>query len=312
MIPSHAALAERVACGLGVAPQDSRNPGGRSSRSVKPFARSRHLRLLKRCHLTKALLAALLALATTAAAEQVIPVSQSVTPAIHELRLHNGSPFDAATVTFEYESVGHSAASVAPIRMEPGGEIILSDVVRELFGLTPDAIGEIHVQAVDSVDVQWRQRLVGSFGGAWLPSVTAVGNATSSTRRRSVICSGCNTPPRVEPPPSPATLVKPGDFATFTGSHGVSGTATIIDPKTIRVSSFKHDGSAPGLDLRVGLSTKTRANFAVIRIIGRQSFQAVTFDLTLPEPLDLNSFDVFTVWCYEFRSIIGEGKFQRP
>ena len=259
--------------------------------------------------MTKALLAVLLALATTAAAEQVIPVSQSVSPATHELRLRNESPFDAATVTFEYQSAGHSAAAVSPIRIEPGAEIILADVVRELFGLTPDAVGEIHVQAVDSVDVQWRQRLVGSPGGAWLPSVTAVRSTVPNLRRRSVICTGYNVPPRVEPPP---TLVKPGDFATFIGSHGVSGTATIIDPKTIRVSSFKHDGSAPGLDLRVGLSTKTRANFAVIRIIGRESFQAGTFDLTLPESLDLNSFDVFTVWCYEFRSIIGEGKFRRP
>lgn len=37
-----------------------------------------------------------------------------------------------------------------------------------------------------------------------------------------------------------------------------------------------------------------------------------TFDLVLPQGIDLNSFDTFTVWCFEFRTIIAEGKFRRP
>ena len=64
--------------------------------------------------------------------------------------------------------------------------------------------------------------------------------------------------------------------------------------------------------MRVGLSTNSRKNFVVVRVTGRQAFQNATLDLALPEGVDLNSFDTFTVWCYEFTSIIAEGKFRRP
>lgn len=140
--------------------------------------------------------------------------------------------------------------------------------------------------------------------GSWLPAVT-VAPAVATTGKRRAVCFGCRV---VEPP----TLVKAGDVATFIGSHNVSGTATILDKTTIRVSGLRHDGSAPGLDFRIGLSGASREDFIVLRVTGRQAFQNATFDLTLPPGVTLNSFDTFTVWCYEFTTIIAEGKFQRP
>ena len=109
-----------------------------------------------------------------------------------------------------------------------------------------------------------------------------------------------------------ATLVRVGDITAFNGSHGVSGTAMIMAKNVIRLSNFRHDGSAPGLDMRIGLSTTTRRDFAVLRVIARQAFNGETIDLTLPDSVDLNSFDTFTVWCYEFNTIIAEGRFRRP
>jgi len=108
------------------------------------------------------------------------------------------------------------------------------------------------------------------------------------------------------------TLVRVGDITAFTGSHAVSGNAMIVAKNVIRLSNFRHDGSAPGLDMRIGLSTTTRRNFVVLRVTARQAFNGATIDLTLPDSLGLNSFDTFTVWCYEFNTIIAEGRFRRP
>lgn len=151
-------------------------------------------------------------------------------------------------------------------------------------------------------DNQVRRAIASIFSpvAAVLPPVA---DAASALHRRAA-CGFC----RVETP----TLVRIGDVATFSGQHGVSGTATIIARDTIRVTNLRHDGSAPGLDLRIGLATKQRQNFTVLRVTGRQSFQNATLDLTLPPGADLNSFDTFTVWCYEFTVIIAEGKFRRP
>lgn len=110
----------------------------------------------------------------------------------------------------------------------------------------------------------------------------------------------------------PATLVRVGDEAAFAGSYGVSGRATVADRTTVRVSDFKASGTAPGMNVRVGHSNAARKDFTVLRVLGRQSFGGATFDLPLPPSVDLNAFDKFTVWCYEFNVIIAEGRFTRP
>lgn len=112
--------------------------------------------------------------------------------------------------------------------------------------------------------------------------------------------------------PAPSTLVRVGDVATFSGSYGVSGKAEIVGPNAIRLTMFRANGTAPGIDLRVGLASNSRRNFTVLRVTGRQSFSNATIDLSLPPPVDLNAFDTFTVWCYEFNVIIAEGRFRRP
>lgn len=123
------------------------------------------------------------------------------------------------------------------------------------------------------------------------------------THKRRACCGIAETP----------TLVRVGYTSTFAGSHNVSGRATIVDKNTIRVTGLRHDGSAPGLDFRIGLFPKSRENeFIVLRATGRQAFQNATLELTLPPGVDLNSFDTFTVWCYEFTTVIAEAKFQKP
>lgn len=253
--------------------------------------------------MNRALFFAVTLFATAAAAEQVIPVNQTIQSAgTHDIRLRNLSTVDAATVTLAFQTDGGSASETQPIRIDAGQEMVLPDVVGNLFGLTFGALGEVRVHAPGAVEVLWRRHQNGSADTGWLPSLTVQPSAVR-TRRRAV-CSGCRT----ELP----TLVKVGDTTSFAGSHGVSGTATIVDMNTIRLSGLRHDGSAPGLDLRVGLSTNSRRSFAVLRVTGRQTFQNAVLDVTLPQSVDLNSFDTFTVWCYEFNTVIAEGKFTRP
>lgn len=257
--------------------------------------------------MTRTLLAGMFLFATAAEAEQIVPVTPSTDiAATHDIRLRNTSATDALAVTLQYETDGHSAAIAAPIRIEPGEQIILSDIVRVLFGMTTDTIGEIRAHAPEQIEVHWRRNDAGPAQSRWLPSVSSAsaGVAPAAVRRRRPLCFSCN----LDPP----TLVKVGDVATFAGSHRVSGTATIVDRRTIRVSGLVHDGTAPGLDIRVGLSTMSRRDFAIVRVTGREAFQNATLDLVLPDRIDLNSFDTFTVWCYEFATIIAEGKFRRP
>lgn len=111
----------------------------------------------------------------------------------------------------------------------------------------------------------------------------------------------------------PDTLVRVGDVATFASSHyGVSGTATIVSDRLIRISDFSSNGSAPGLDIRIGLATHSRRDFAVLEVIGRKTYDDDTLELAIPEELTLNDFDTFTIWCFEFDILIAEGRFQRP
>lgn len=257
--------------------------------------------------MTKAILVVILLFTIPAAAEQIIPVTRSAEiAATHELRLRNASATDAAIVTLAYDTDGSSAAIPSPIRIEPGEEIILTDVTRSVFGMTAETTGEIRVQTPEQIEVHWRVSDLRSPERAWMPSISSSSElmAAATGRRRRAVCFGC----RLDPP----TLVKVGDFATFAGSYGVSGTATIIEGNNIRVTGLRNSGTAPGVDLRIGLSTMPRKSFTVLRVTGRQVFQNATLDLTLPPGVDLNSFDTFTVWCYEFNVIIAEGKFKRP
>lgn len=108
------------------------------------------------------------------------------------------------------------------------------------------------------------------------------------------------------------TLVKVGDYATFTGSYGVAGKVTVVSGKGIRLTGFSASSAAPGMDLRVGKSTASRKSFKVLQVLARQSFLDETIELALPSGVDLNAFDTFTVWAYETEVPLAEGKFRGP
>ena len=253
----------------------------------------------------RALIIATLLFTTTASAEQIIPIGTAGrVGAKYDIELRNTSELDAVMVTVEYYGDQPSVAMPEVRRLAPGERVILTDIIETIFKSGADTTGEIHVSGPPDLETRWRLHQNGSTG-AWLPSISTVTKAAAvSGKRRRATCAGC----LIDPP----TLVKSGDATAFAGSYGVSGTATIVGRNTIRVSNFNHNGTAPGIDFRIGLSTTSRRNFRILRVTARQPFQNATFDLTLPATVDLNAFDTFTVWCFEFNVIIAEGKFTRP
>lgn len=263
------------------------------------------------------LITAVALIATAAAnAQQFIPARIANREAVvsEDLRLFNRSPFDAVMVSVFYEVEGHTPAVPLPLRLEPGQTLIIHNIVETLFGLTTDTTGAIAVLGPESV-VAARRTLADGVSGVWLPSVSAPSLApnlvsTPGIRQRSVRPP---TPtPAPAPEPQPLTRVNSGDVATFSGSYGVSGTATIVGKNVIRLTGLRHNGGAPGLDMRIGLSTTSRKNFTVLLSTGRQVFSNATLDLVIPENLDLNSFETFTVWCNQFNVLIAEGRFRTP
>jgi hypothetical protein len=193
-----------------------------------------------------------------------------------ELRVWNDSPHDAAL--FAIDGLGG-----APIRIEPGQELVFHHP-EMMVSLTGPSL----------VRAAWR-----GSDGAWNEAIRQETGASFARRR--AVRSGLPVP----------TRVRAGDTAAFTGSHRVSGVATIVDSKTIRITNFRHDGTAPGLDMRLGLSTGSRRNFTVARITGNQPFTGETLEVAIPDGMDLNSFDTFTVWCYVFNVIIADAPFVR-
>lgn len=249
------------------------------------------------------LVAVVLSLADLTAAQQIIPVSGH-----EDLRLQNRSPFDPAMVTLQFEADDQAAVTGLPMRLEPGEELIVNDVIRAHFGLAQDTTGQLVILGPEIVVAQWSSASTGAR--LWKPAIALAGSSATitasatGTRRRAA--------GRSSQPPEIPTLVRVGDITAFAGSYGVSGTATLVAKNIIRLSEFRHNGTAPGIDLRLGLSTTPRRNFAILRVTARQPFNGTTLDLTLPDSIDLNSFDTFTVWCYEFNVIIAEGRFKRP
>ncbi len=235
------------------------------------------------------LLASVVLVPDTATAEQLLVPE----PGNIELHLRNESATD--DIQLEYGRAEDVSAAVL-LRLLPLQE------VTTLVASDPGG-RELIIRAPETLRVRWR--VSGAGKSDWKPAIQQMDSILAQavpTRRRVARSRSV----------SPATLVQVGDVAVFTGSHAVSGIATIISPIQIQITNLRHDGSAPGLDLRVGLSTNSRRNFAVLSVTGRQQFKGDTLTLTLPPSVDLNSFDTFTVWCYEFNVIIADGRFRRP
>jgi hypothetical protein len=97
--------------------------------------------------------------------------------------------------------------------------------------------------------------------------------------------------------------------------HGVRGTVTIVDDRTIRLSNFYYDGGGPRVYVYLG-AENSNAAFTSGRVIGpllqRRLYVNETLELQLPEGQTLDGFKAVSIWCDEFRVNFGSGSFIAP
>ncbi|MEN9630667.1 MAG: hypothetical protein RJA10_3895 [Pseudomonadota bacterium] len=98
--------------------------------------------------------------------------------------------------------------------------------------------------------------------------------------------------------------------------HGVSGTVTIIDERTVRLSDFNYDGGGPQVYAYLG-KADTAASFASGKRLGGRlnspfAYRNATLDLQLPEGQTLDGYSALSIWCEAIGSSFGSGLFQPP
>ena len=122
---------------------------------------------------------------------------------------------------------------------------------------------------------------------------------------------------RVSPGECPSAYARAGWTTPLsTLQHGVSGTATIVDARTVRLSGFNYDGGGPQVYAYLGTSD-AQAAFTVGKIIGPRlnrpaAYVNATLDLQLPEGQTLDGFAAVSIWCADFKVNFGSGSFQAP
>ena len=104
-------------------------------------------------------------------------------------------------------------------------------------------------------------------------------------------------------------------FATLsTLQHGVSGTVTIVDERTLRLDNFNYDGTAPAAYVYV-TEVDSRASQIAGRSVGpqiTQAFSNASITIQLPAGQTLDSFGAVSIWCVTFRANFGSGTFKAP
>lgn len=104
------------------------------------------------------------------------------------------------------------------------------------------------------------------------------------------------------------------DFQTY--SHGVMGTATIIDDCTITVENFVYDAAAPAVYFYSDTSADFFSDAAFI--LGDQlrdngvEYNNETITLTLPANKTLDDIEYLSVWCVDFDVNFGDLQFEQP
>ena len=94
-----------------------------------------------------------------------------------------------------------------------------------------------------------------------------------------------------------------------TRSHGVSGTATVIDDCTIEVEGFNYDGG--GVDVRFygGLGGNYVNGFPMTDDLVGTRFTNDQLTITIPDGRSLDDIDGLSVWCFDFSVSFGDGLF---
>jgi hypothetical protein len=110
-------------------------------------------------------------------------------------------------------------------------------------------------------------------------------------------------------------LPEVGEVTTFTNnsSHSVTGTAHIVNNRTIELKNFSYDGQGSAVYVHVDSTAPTNGPWGtpISGLIGLGTpYVNTNLTFTLPSGLDLGDVNYISIWCYEFKVDFGSGMFQ--
>ncbi len=108
-----------------------------------------------------------------------------------------------------------------------------------------------------------------------------------------------------------STHPKVGQTAVLTPkSHGVSGTATIVDDCTIEITDFNYDGQGIVVDFYGGLGGDYTGGFGFgLELTRATPYEDEALTIQLPASQDLDDLDGLSVWCVDVFISFGDGMF---
>jgi len=96
-------------------------------------------------------------------------------------------------------------------------------------------------------------------------------------------------------------------------SHGVGGTAVILDERTIELRDFTFDGG--GVDARLFLvvdGADFNEDIELSDNLVGTAFTGETFTVTIPDGVSFEDWNLITLWCIPFSTAFGAGVFLPP
>ncbi len=100
-----------------------------------------------------------------------------------------------------------------------------------------------------------------------------------------------------------------GSTATFQGypRWDISGSVTIVDARTVRLSDFTFHGEGLKVDLRLQNGDKL---VAVLEDVSLKTYDHATVDMTIPGDIALSDFNLVTVYCPALGSPVSGASFR--
>ncbi len=96
--------------------------------------------------------------------------------------------------------------------------------------------------------------------------------------------------------------------------HGVKGTATILDSRTVVLTHFSYDGAAPDMYVYLGTNQSSTAFLNGLTISTRlaRSYNDETYTVQLPVGQTLDGWNAISIWCRAVQASFGSGTFAPP
>ena len=121
--------------------------------------------------------------------------------------------------------------------------------------------------------------------------------------------------PAPTPFPTPAevapeeTFTFVGSVAKLSGSHGISGKATVAGLQTLIIQSFYFDGKGPKADVRLVKGQDYQDSAVILLELAQQSHENEVVLMHVPASVESGSVDTIVIYCPETDEVYAEAQF---